>query len=152
MQTSYAIDFGGLLPGMLADSGPRFVESFLAGAAVPFGTGLQNLTATPGIVTAPASAANGVFAGVALHVHAKEQDASGVAGYADEDTVSTLRRGRVWVQVADAVVLNSAAYVVCGGGTAGQFTDASSSNLATGGVFRTATSGAGLALLEINLP
>lgn len=88
---------------------------------------------------------NSVFRGVALHIH-------NVGGkYAAKDAVSVLRRGIVWVKVSGAVAKDATAYVDLGAAD-GSFTSTSTNNLATGGVFKSTTSGAGIAKVEINLP
>ena len=99
--------------------------------------------------------------GIALHSHQTNRtiptlNASSytAAGYVATDPVNVLRKGVAWVNVADAVVIDSAAYLITAGSDIGKFTDDSSSpNIAVPtGVFRSATSGAGIAKLEINIP
>jgi hypothetical protein len=62
------------------------------------------------------------------------------------DNTPIVREGEMWVMTADAVVANATAYLVAASGV---FTDDSSGNVTTGYVFRTATSGAALARVEI---
>lgn len=85
------------------------------------------------------------FRGVALHQHNEAKK------YEDTDTVSVLRKGQVWSEVSVAVTADEDAYVDVAAGT-GKFTNVSSDNVATGGKFRSTTTGAGLAIVEINLP
>ena len=102
-------------------------------------------------VVAIAYSCDDVFRGVVVY-RAREMSGLGVAqGYAAKDVVDILRKGRIWVEVSEAVEADDAAYVDVVNGE-GKFCDTSSNNLATGGVFRSATTGAGLAILEINLP
>lgn len=88
---------------------------------------------------------NSVFRGIALHTHKVD----GV--YAANDAVNIARKGVVWVKVGAAVTKDSTAYVDLATAD-GSFTSTSSNNLATGGVFKSTTTGAGLAKLQINLP
>lgn len=86
-----------------------------------------------------------IFRGIAIHTHKTD------GKYNSSDVVNVLKRGPVWVQVSGAVTKDDTAYVDLSAGT-GKFTSTSTNNLATGGKFRSTTSGAGLAQLEINLP
>lgn len=88
---------------------------------------------------------NSVFRGIALHTHKVD------GKYAANDAVNVARKGIVWVKVSGAVAKDATAYVDLGAAD-GSFTSTSSNNLATGGVFKSTTSGAGMAKLEINLP
>ena len=143
------------------------VESFAAEGAVPFGHGLV-LGTDPEKQVAVASADTETFAGVSVFTHKQEQgfdqsvslgnQSSTGAEYRDTDTVNTLRRGRVWVEVTAEVDAGDAAFVdVVSEGEEGKFTNAAddgdtTDNLATGGVFRTGGDVGELAILEINLP
>ena len=138
------------------------VESFAAEGAVPFGRGVVHGTNPEKQVTVPEDA-TGVFAGVSVFTHSREQtlnqDASmgaqfsGGAQYRDTDTVSTLRKGRIYVLVTEAVEPGEDAYVdVTTEGEEGKFTNVDADNLATGGVFRSAADEGELAIVEVNLP
>jgi hypothetical protein len=70
------------------------------------------------------------------------------------DPVGILQRGRIWVPVEAAVAVNAQAYVRCATASTnirGQWTGAPTANFAAlpNAVFRTSTSGAGLAVLEL---
>jgi hypothetical protein len=86
-----------------------------------------------------------IFRGISLHQHNEAQK------YENTDTVSVLRKGQVWCEVSVAVSADEAAYVDVALAT-GKMTNVSTNNVATNGVFRSTTSGAGLAIVEINLP
>jgi len=97
-----------------------------------------------------ATAGAGVV-GFALHDHAREQSSGGVVQYAATETVSVLTAGRMWVPTSDAVVAGATANLTVADGT---LTDAA----VAAGIeaftqidvkFITATSAAGLALVEI---
>ena len=138
------------------------VESFAAEGAVPFGHGLIFGTDPEKQVAVPTDAL-GDFAGVSVFTHRQEQgfdqsvslgnQSSTGAEYRDTDTVNTLRRGRVWVEVTAEVAAGDDAYVdVTSEGEEGKFTNAGTDNLATSGIFRTGADVGELAILEINLP
>lgn len=94
--------------------------------------------------------ADDTFRGVSVATQ-KEQDSSGNVQYVANEAVSVMRQGVIWVETSKAVNADSAAYVDMTGAI-GKFTDASSGNIATGGVFRSTVAAAGLAKLEVNLP
>lgn len=96
-------------------------------------------------------ALNGALRGVALHKH-KEQSTAGAqdADYTDQEDVSVLRRGKVWVPVTEAVAVDDDAYLNVPSDP-GKFSKTSTNNVKFG-VFRSATSGAGIAVLEYLLP
>lgn len=110
-------------------------------------------------VTGGASQASGtitestdnIFMGVAVHTH-KEPTNSGSARWEDTESVSVLRQGQIHVPVSVAVANLDLAYLIVTGANAGKFTNVSSGNLATGGRFRSTTSGAGIAKIDVNLP
>lgn len=87
-----------------------------------------------------------IFRGIALHTHNKE-----TGNYPAKDLVNVLRQGKAWVSVGLAVTADEDAYVDVVNGT-GKFTNVNTNNLATGGKFRSTTTGAGIALVEISLP
>lgn len=66
--------------------------------------------------------------------------------YNAQDAVNVLREGEIWVLTNDTVVANTAAYLVA---ATGVWTDESSGNVSTGYYFRSSTSGAALARLEV---
>lgn len=149
--------------GQKADLTYDQVESFAAEGAVPMGNGVIFGTDPAKQVAVPADA-TGDFAGIAAFTHKQEQgfdqsvalgnQSSTGAEYRNGDTVNVLRRGRVWVEVTeDTVVAGEAAYVdVTTAGEEGKFTNVSTSNLATGGIFRTAGDTGDLVIVELNLP
>ena len=84
-----------------------------------------------------------VLRGVALR-SAKAQVA-GVERYEETDPVNIITEGEVWVTTADTVLAQKQAYLTAGGA----WTDEASGNTATGWTFRSSTTGAGLARLEV---
>ncbi len=146
MQTSYNLECNAAFDGMIADSGFTRTESAIAEETdgIPFGYGVVQGTAENQVKLPDADTET--FRGIAGHEHNDDGE------YANGEPVNVVRKAVIWVPVADAVVLNASAYIVASGATAGQFTDSSSGTIATGGKFRSSTSAAGRAKVEINLP
>lgn len=106
----------------------------------------ETVTGGAGQATGTATnAINDIFRGIALHTHRE------TGKYAKDDAVSVLRQGMAVVETSGAVTADDAAFVDIAGGI-GKFTKTSSNNLATKGFFRSTTTGAGLAKLELNIP
>lgn len=94
---------------------------------------------------------NDPFRGIALHRHKQQSSIVPDAGYLANEVVDVLRVGKAWVETSVAVTADDKAYVDLAGGI-GKFTNVSTNNMNTGGYFRSTNTGAGLALLEINIP
>lgn len=140
-----AASFAGLLDGIA----PHDVRSYAAEAAIGMGVPVM-LGTDPAKQVLKATSAAAII-GITLHDQARVQDANGLVQYAAKETVSVLTKGRVWVSTTDAVVAGAVANITV---ATMAFTDAS----VTSGIealtqisarFITATTGAGLALIEI---
>ena len=135
--------------GMLDGIGPRNVRSYAAEEAIPVSYPVK-LGTSPDKEVLKATAGAGVV-GFALHDYACEQDGSGVVQYGTTETVSVLTQGRMWVETNDAVVAGATANLVV---ASGKLTDAAvaagiEAFTQIGVKFVTATSAAGLAIVEI---
>ena len=123
----------GLLCGLDHDKISRVVTvdcAFGAPAYLPSGDGdTAHSTSTAGLVP------DGVFV--------RTQKYPGL--YENKDVANIVRKGLVYVPVSDAVVANAPLYIT----PAGVWTDETSGNTACKGKFRSTTSGAGLALVEL---
>jgi hypothetical protein len=152
VQTTYGQAMAEALAGLLYDMRNITVESYAAEGNIPFGSAVVPGT-DPRKQVKLATAGGQGFAGIALREDARMQDATtGIAQYLDKETVSVLRKGAVWVPTAGAVVAETPAFYVNSGATAGLFDDLDDSTTdATTGKFRTATTGSGLAVVEIDL-
>jgi len=158
-QLSYNIDQPEAFAGLKADAGFDRVESFLAEGAIGFGLGLIEGT-DERQVKIPTSTGSTVR-GISLHQQV-EQTESGVAEYLDEEAVSVIRQGVVWMRqetsdvgtlvVDDAVYIN----VAIGGVQQGRVTSVSTGNdlipTAVCRALSTDPDGFGIAKIEINLP
>lgn len=153
-QTAYNQNMAASYAGMKADAGNDRVESYLAEETngIPFGYGVVAGTDPLTQVKLP-DADTDEFRGIALHTH---KQASGIGAsltalYKDEDMVNVGRQIVAWVEVDEAVTVDAAAYCTTATGKFGVTSGAGHIAVPTG-VFRSTTTGAGLAKLEINLP
>lgn len=149
MQTTISQYGAAAFKGMLDGIGPKNVRSYAAEEIIPVAYPVR-LGTSPDKEVLKATAGAGVV-GFALHDHAREQTSDGAVQYAATETVSVLTQGRMWVMTSDAVVAGATANLTVANGT---LTDAA---VAVGIEaftqinvrFLTATTGAGLALVEI---
>lgn len=164
-QLSYSEQSPGFA-GMKADSSDDDVASYVQGessAEIPFGVMVcqgtaGNSSGTPDKAILPVDG-NSVAVGVSVHSHDYAiDDQIGSTGLKPKNLLGVMRRGRIWVQVEDAVAVNAPAYfrhTASGGNTQlGKFrsdADTAKATKAPGCIFKTATTGAGLAILEVDL-
>lgn len=149
MQTTISQYGAAAFKGMLDGIGPRSVSSFAAEEIIPVGFPVK-LGTSPDKEVLKATAGAGVV-GFALHDHAREQTSAGAVQYAQYETVSVLKAGRMWVETTDAVVAGATANLTV---ATGKLTD----EAVAAGIeaftqisvkFVTGTTGAGLAIVEI---
>lgn len=140
-----AAGFAGLLDGV----GPRNVRSYAAEEAIPVGFPVRLGTNPEQEVLKATTGANTV--GFAVHSHTIEQTSAGVVEFKVGHTVGVLNQGRMWLETDDAVVAGAVANLKTANG---KVTDAA----VAAGIeaftqvsvrFITATSAAGLALVEV---
>ncbi len=136
-------------PGLLDGVGTHAVRSYAAEEIIPVGFPVK-LGTDPAKEVLKATA-GATTVGFALHDHAREQTSAGAVQYAATETVSVLTAGRLWVETDDAVVAGAVANLKTANG---KLTDAA----VAAGIeaftqitvrFITATTGAGLALVEV---
>jgi len=149
MQTTISQYGAAAFKGMLDGIGPRDVSSYAAEEAIPVAYPVK-LGTSPDKEVLKATAGAGVV-GFALHDYARVQDSNGLVQYAQYETVSVLKTGRMWVMTSDAVVAGATANLTVADGT---LTDAA----VAAGIeaftqisvkFVTGTTAAGLAIVEI---
>lgn len=149
MQTTISQYGAAAFKGMLDGIGCRNVASYAAEEIIPVAYPVKLGTDPEKEVLKATTGASAI--GFALHDHAREQTSAGVVQYAALETVSVLKQGRMWVPTSDAVVAGAVANLTVADGT---LTDAA----VAAGIeaftqidvkFLTATTGAGLALVEI---
>ena len=139
--------------GLLYDTGETDVLSYSAEGIVGFGVpvklGTNKERQTAALTT---SAGQGALAvGISLATHTIEQTSAGAAQYADKQSVSMLKRGRVWMLTNDAVVAGANANLVLANSTVTDEAVAAGIEAFTqfSAKFVTGTSAAGLAVVEI---
>ena len=148
--TNHATTFAALVAALDAISGIEVV-SFDATARTIVLSANGLLLAVTGAVTGGATQAavtvtagtDMVLRGVALRT--AKILVNGLSRYEITDPVNILTDGEVWVNTADAVDAHKQAYLASGGA----WTDEASGNTATPYTFRSSTTAAGLARLEV---
>ena len=153
MQTSYSQYMEPAIAGTLYDISFRRIDSYAVetdnispGMGVILGTDKEKQVKL-------AAATTSVVTGIAL-LQAKEQDASGNVIYKNKETVPVLNKGRAWVPVIEAVTAGNQAFLVFSGADKGKWAAAAGAgpiaSAITGARFITSTTGAGLAVVELN--
>jgi hypothetical protein len=149
MQTTMSQYGAASFKGMLDGIGSKQVRSYAAEEIIPVAYPVK-LGTDPAKEVLKATAAAGAI-GFALHDQAREQTSGGVVQYAATESVSVLTQGRMWVPTSDAVVAGAVANLTLADGT---LTDAAvgagiEAFTRISVTFLTATTAAGLALVEI---
>jgi hypothetical protein len=160
MQTS-VVDIPVGREGAIADiSATRIASRACEGAAgIKPGRGVTKGTAVgqAELPNASGDITGGVFEGISLWIPGREPGGDD-GQYEDEETMPVLRRGVVWVYAEDAVTYGAqpyCRYVAGAGEEYGTFrsnADTADAAAVPTAQWRSTTAGAGLALLEINLP
>jgi len=149
MQTTISQYGAASFPGMLDGIGSKQVRSYAAEESIPLAYPVK-LGTNPEKEVLKATAAAGAI-GFTLHDQARNQTHTGNVYYAPKTAVSVLTQGRMWVPTSAPVVAGAVANLTVANGT---LTDAA---VAAGieaftkisVTFLTATTAAGLALVEI---
>jgi hypothetical protein len=144
-QTAYTLYPAEAYEGQLIPAVPYTVESRVATASIAFGRAVQRVTSDNQVGL---TAASGVPQGVAIIEHDKPNDQA--QDVLTGQTLSVLKRGRVWVRAVGAVTQGALAYAITAvGATQGQFSATSTDNLLMG---RFVTGGTDtLVLLDVDL-
>lgn len=148
--TSHAATFAALVAALDAIPGIEVVSSDASARSIVLSAnGL--LLAVTGAVTGGSAVTVTVTAGTEMvlrgvALRTAKAPLNGVARYEIKDPVNILTSGQVWVQTNDAVVAHKRAYLT----STGAWTDESSGNTATPYYFRSNTSAAGLARIELD--
>ena len=145
--------------GQLADShAPKDVVTGKAkAAAMPLGVlAVIDTASGDGGVKVPAVTGDvsGKAVGVVMHSHSVESSLTGSPEWPRYSAVPVLRRGRVYVSVENAVAEGGQVFArhTAPFGAFRADADTGNATLVPGAVYRTSTAGAGLAVVEINLP
>ena len=135
MQTSYTQDYVIGQAGQIADISDRTIDSFAAEGEIGFGIAVARGTNKQKQVIPFAGTG---FVGISVFEH----NENGL--YKDEDSVSVMTSGRIYVTTAATVVAGTTAYASNG---TGAITNVSTNAAAIG---KFLTSGAGIVVLELN--
>ena len=135
MQTSYTQDYVIGQVGQIADISDRTIDSFAAEGEIAFGIAVARGTNKQKQVIPFAGTG---FVGISVFEH----NENGL--YKDEDSVSVMTSGRIYVTTAATVVAGATAYAV---NATGAITNVSTDATAIG---KFLTSGTGLVVLELN--
>lgn len=165
-QLSYTKNMAAAFAGMLADARTKIAETYLQGEAsaeIPFGVAVAegaigaNGTPNKGILMVDATS---VIAGVLMHQHTYAKDNElGTTGLKPLVPMTLVKRGLMWVIVEDAVTKDNTAFVRHTANGAGKLqkgafrSDADTANAikARGFTYRSSTTGAGIALVEVDV-
>lgn len=163
-QTSYTVNQLTAFAGQLGDIGPHDIGSYVwkYSGALPAGVGVvQDTTSDPAIKSPGASTdvTTELFIGVTVLSQAHENIVSGGGSYKQNDAVSVIKKGRVWVQVEEAVTPTSPVFVRyasgAGGTQLGAFrasADTASAAQLSKARYLTSASAQGFALVDLNQP
>ena len=162
-QTSYSVQPAVGFRGLLGDPND---DSFAiplangASAAVGFGIAVRRDVTNPEDQFDIFNATGQDCVGILVHTQAQENPAlADPLGVDQLEVASVLRRGRIWVRVEEAVSVGDPVFfrhtAGAGGSEIGAFrndADTASCDQLTGAAWLQGSSGAGVALLEINIP
>ena len=162
-QTAYAVDPALAFRGMLGDpNDDKFALPLANGAAaaVGFGIMVRRDVTNPEDQFDVFSATGQDPVGVLVHTHAQEDPTlADPLGVALLEPASVLRRGRIWVVVEEAVAVGDPVFfrhtAGAGGSEIGAFrndADTASCDQITNAQWLQGSAGAGVALLELNIP
>ena len=135
MQTSYTQDYEIGQVGQIADISDRTIDSFAAEGIIAFGIAVARGTNKQKQVIPFAGSG---FVGISVFEH----NENGL--YNDEDSVSVMTSGRIYVTTAATVVAGTTAYAV---NATGAITNVATNATAIG---KFLTSGTGIVVLELN--
>lgn len=145
--------------GQLADLCPHTIASYVTEVAVAAGYGMVRGVNASGVEpdsfqSAKLPAGSGdIFQGVVVFDPMKMPlSANPTTQYAIGDMVALLRKGRIWVLTNAAVTIDMQAFCVYTTDLGKFRGDSTAATAVPGSKFLTTTSGAGLALLELNYP
>lgn len=142
------------IPGQIADNGPRDVATGIADTALDCGYGVVEGSNGEDSIALPAATGDvaNKFAGVTVYNPMVEPKGS-ANRFAAKDTVSVLKKGRIWVTAQGDMVNKGPVYCVHSGTDAGKFRGDNTTATQVSGarVVKGALAGS-MALIEVNIP
>ena len=161
-QTSYSVDPALGFRGLLADPN---TDSYMiplangAAAAQGFGIMVRRDATNPEDQFDIFSATGQTPVGILVHTQAQQNQAlADPLGVSLLETASVLRRGRIWVVVEEAITVGDDVYFRHTAGTGSEIgafrndADTASCDQVTNAQWLQGSTGAGIALLELNIP
>lgn len=156
VQTTYGFVTVPAYPGAM-DGGPSDVKTMRndeASNELAFGRAVKFNSTTDRFSAARPSVNTDLIAGIVALAYNYGKEELGATGVKPASVLNVIRKGRVWVETDAAVNIGQRAFIRVAGGTVGVFRAAAdgSNTIDSGGqvVFLTPTSGAGLALVEVD--
>lgn len=154
MQTSYTQYQDELSLGNIADTSLRQIDSYLAQGVIGIGKAVVRGTnpARQAVQAGTGVGQGALIIGIAIISQTVEQSSAGVVQYADKSAVPIMRKGRVVVETASAVVAGATANFVLATGKWDDTAVGAGFEAVTqlNARFVTGTTAAGLAILEID--
>lgn len=161
-QTTYSLSPDAAFAGLIADIRNATIESYTVenAAGIGFGLGVKLGAVVPNF-TSPnkgitvLTAVSDALIGFTTQQHSEQAYPFSVssAKYAQYETANIVRKGTIWVQTNGSVTSGGAVYVVYTGADAGKSrADSTNAILVPGAMYRSSVTGAGVALVELNLP
>lgn len=145
-QTSYTIAHAAKMLGSIADLNNIDVEAMIAEGNLPFGIGVVQGSSDR---QAKLAVAGGLPLGVVVRAQGNPNDQ--VEDVLTGNEMGVMRKGRAVVEITGTVTKEAPAYmIVTVGATQGKFTATAGSNLLAG-KFAESVTGAGLAIVNLNL-
>lgn len=149
-QTNYQVNFDKAFEGLLADAKHESISRIVEGSGVLFGKAVKQGT-NDGQAVALSANTDKVL-GVVVHKHIEKGE------LLEKDSISVLRRGRIYVKVEEAVVAGDPVFVravVAGAEEAGSFRKSADStdtiDLTSVAEFLTSAEAGEFAVVDINL-
>jgi len=126
MQLSYSQNMTPAVAGTPYDISPMTVDSLITETVTGIGFGVIAGTDPQNQAKVPAATFSTGFKGIALLQAIEQTYQTGVVQYAIKETVPVMRKGRAWVPFisGQAIVAETAAYLVFDGADAGKWTNA----------------------------
>ena len=158
IQTAYSYTNDLLLPGMPVDVIDKVDLTAFSTSVIDFGVGVVYdgaATDTTSLKVKAPTASGGTFIGVSVYRHKQPSTSDKKAQYEAKEAVSIRTQGRIYVYAEEAVNPTLPVHLRFAGGTSGSFrasVDGSNTQAVSSAVWVSVTTGAGLAVLELNRP
>jgi hypothetical protein len=161
-QTAYQLSPNAAFAGMIADIRTSTIESYTVelAAGIGFGLGVKLGAVTPAFTSPNRSctlltSVGDSILGVTTQQHGEQAYpyTANSSEYAQYESANVMTKGQIWAQTNGTVAVGGTVYCVYTGADAGKFrADSTNAILVPGAVFKRAVTGAGITLIDLNLP